>query len=314
MQKEAAMRCWNDGPAREAICAFVERVSRKGGPEFVPPEQRIAVFDNDGTLWPEKPFYFQGLFGFDRVRALAPGHPDWRHRQPFKAVLENDMEALAAGGMEALAKLVMATHADITTAEFERIVRDWLGSARHPEFGQPFDAMVYQPMIELLAYLRASGFKTYIVSGGGIEFIRTFSEQTYGIPPEQVIGSSIRTSYRLVDGCPALVREAELDFINDEAGKPVGINRFIGRRPILGFGNSDGDLEMLEWITSGAGPRLGVLLHHNDADREYAYDRQSSVGRLARGLDEAAARGWVLVDMKADWNRVFPFGEPKRGG
>ncbi len=302
-----ALPSWRDTPARRAILDFVARVTTAGHPDFVDVADRIAVFDNDGTLWAEKPFYVQGLFGFDRVRALAADHPEWQQLQPFKAVLENDMETLAAGGMEALATLVMATHADITTDEFAAIVTDWLQTARHPRFGQPFDRMLYQPMLELLQHLQAHGFKTYIVSGGGIEFMRTFSEDAYGIPPEQVIGSSITTSYQLIDGRPALMRKAELDFLNDNAGKPVGINRFLGRRPLAAFGNSDGDFEMLEWVTAGDGPRLGVLLHHTDGSREYAYDRQSSVGHLARGLDEGPARGWTIIDMAKDWNRVFPF-------
>ncbi len=302
-----ALPSWRESPARRAILDFVARVTTPGQPDFVDAADRIAVFDNDGTLWSEKPFYVQGLFGFDRVRALAADHPEWHETQPFRAVLENDMETLAAGGMEALATLIMASHAHITTDDFATIVMDWLRTARHPRFGQPFDRMIYQPMLELLRYLEAHGFRCHIVSGGGIEFIRTFSQATYGIPPEQVIGSSITTRYQLIDGRPALMREAELDFLNDNAGKPVGINRFLGRRPLAAFGNSDGDFEMLEWVTAGDGPRLGMLLHHTDAAREYAYDRESSVGRLARGLDEGPARGWTIIDMAKDWARVFPF-------
>ena len=268
--------------------------------------ERIAVFDNDGTLWVEQPMYVQGLFVFDRVRALAPRHPEWKDTQPFKAVLENDTKALAASGPKGIAELVMATHAGMTTEEFGLIVKDWLVTARHPKFGKPYTDLVYQPMLELLAFLRANGFKTYIVSGGGIEFVRTFSGNRYGIPPEQVIGSSNLTRFEVRDGKPVLVREPEIDFINDHDGKPVGINKFIGRRPIAAFGNSDGDFQMLQWVTSGAGPQFGLLVHHDDAVREYAYDRSSPVGRLDRALDEAPKRGWTVVSMKKDWKTVFP--------
>jgi len=297
---------WNDGAAKQSIIAFVARVTKPGSPDFVPPSERIAVFDNDGTLWAERPIYFQLLFAIDRVKAMAPDHPEWATTQPFKAVLEDDKEALAAAGMHGLIELVMATHAGMTTEEFERIATEWLATARHPTTDQPFTEMVYQPMLELLDYLRANGFKTYIVSGGGIEFMRPWTEVVYGIPPEQVVGSSIKTVFEVRDGEPVLVRLPEMIFIDDEEGKPVGINSHIGRRPIAAFGNSDGDFQMLEWTTAGDGARLGVLVHHTDGDREWAYDRESHIGRLDRGLDEAYTRGWIVIDMKNDWRRVFP--------
>ncbi|MBZ5537936.1 MAG: haloacid dehalogenase-like hydrolase [Acidobacteriia bacterium] len=298
---------WNDGKAKQSILDFVRRVTTAGSPDFVPVPERIAVFDNDGTLWAEQPFYFQGLFVFDRVRALAPQHLQWKDTQPFKAVLENDMETLAATDLHGLAELVMATHAGTTTEEFERIVKDWLATARHPKFKRAYTDLVYQPMLELLALLRANDFRTYIISGGGIEFVRTFSEKVYGIPPEQVVGSSIVTKYEVREGRPVLVREPKLDFIDDNEGKPVGINKFIGRRPIAAFGNSDGDFQMLEWVTAGTGPRFGLIIHHDDAVREFAYDRASPVGKLDRGLDEAPKRGWTVVSMKDDWKRIFAF-------
>jgi phosphoserine phosphatase len=298
---------WNDGVAKKSIVGFVTRVTQKCGRDFVPPADRKAVFDNDGTLWAEQPFYFQGLFVFDRVRALAPKHPDWNDKQPFKAVLENDMKTLAALGLQGLIELVMATHAGMTTEEFEQTVKDWLATARHPKFKRPYLDLVYQPMLELLVYLRTNAFKTYIVSGGGIEFVRTFSEELYGIPPEQVIGSSIVTKLEVREGRPVLVRESKLDFIDDHEGKAVGINKFIGRRPIAAFGNSDGDFQMLEWVTTGAGPRFGLIIHHDDAEREFAYDRASAAGKLDRGIDEAPKRGWTVVSMKKDWKRVFGF-------
>jgi hypothetical protein len=297
---------WNDGEARQQILEFVARVTDPASPDFVPEAERIATFDNDGCLWAEQPAYFQLLFAIDRVKALAPEHPEWATRQPFRAVLEGDMEALAASGERGLLELAMATHAGMTTEEFETVVTDWLATARHPTTGKPYTEMVYQPMLELLDYLRAKGFKTFIVSGGGIEFMRPWTGQVYGIPPEQVVGSSIKTEYEVRDGVPVLVRLPELNFIDDKEGKPVGINAQIGRRPTMAFGNSDGDFQMLEWTTAGDGARLGVLIHHTDAEREWAYDRSSHIGRLDRGLDEAAARGWVVVDMKEDWKTVFP--------
>jgi phosphoglycolate phosphatase-like HAD superfamily hydrolase len=298
---------WNEGAAKQAIVEFVARVRGEGGRGLVPPEGRIAVFDNDGTLWSEQPAYFQLLFAIDRVKALAPKHPEWKTRQPFKAVLENDRKALAAAGEKGLLALIMATHAGMPTEEFEKIVTGWLATARHPRFNRPYTELVYQPMLEVLAYLRANGFKTYIVSGGGIEFLRPWTERVYGIPPEQVIGSSITVRYELRDGTPVLFRRPEIDFIDDKAGKPVGIHKFIGRRPIMAFGNSDGDLQMLQWTCLVSGPRFCIYVHHTDAEREWAYDRDSPIGRLDKGLDEARARGWTVVDMKKDWRVIFPF-------
>lgn len=298
---------WNNTQAKKAIGTFVAKVTKPDSPDFVPPSERIAVFDNDGTLWSEQPFYFQLLFALDRVKALAPEHPEWKENQPFKGVLENDIESVLAGGKKALLELVMATHAGMTTREFEKIVEAWITTARHPKTGRLYTEMVYQPMLELLAYLRANGFKIYIVSGGGIEFMRVFSEQVYGVPPEQVIGSSIKTEFEIQKGDPVLVRLPEIDFIDDKAGKPVGINKFIGRRPIAAFGNSDGDLQMLQWTEAGDGPRLMVYIHHTDAEREWAYDRKSHIGRLDKGLDEAKEKGWTVVDMKKDWQIIYPF-------
>jgi phosphoserine phosphatase len=269
--------------------------------------ERIAVFDNDGTLWSEQPYYFQARFVFDRVRELAPQHPEWKDKQPFKAVLDNDMNALVAAGDAGVLEMVLATHGNTTTDEFAKQVKDWLATARHPKFNKPYTDLVFQPMVQLLAYLRTNNFKTYIVSGGGIEFVRTFSEKAYGIPPEQVVGSSVVTRLEMRDGKPVLVRDPKLDFMDDGAGKPVGINRFIGRRPIAAFGNSDGDFPMLDWVTSGPGPRFGLIVHHDDAVREFAYDRTSAAGKLSRGLDEAPRRGWTLVSVKKDWKRVFSF-------
>jgi phosphoglycolate phosphatase-like HAD superfamily hydrolase len=299
------LSAWNDGAARKAIVAFVAKVTKQNGPDYVPPAERIAVFDNDGTLWAEQPLYFQGLFALDRVKALAPQHPEWKEQQPFKAVLENDTKALAASGEKGMVEIVMATHAGMTATEFEAIVKDWLSTARHPKFQRPHTELAYQPMRELLAYLRSNGFKTYIVSGGGVEFMRPWVEQVYGIPPEQVVGSSIKTKFELRDGKPVLVRLPEVDFVDDRAGKPVGIHKFIGRRPIAAFGNSDGDLQMLQWTCAAPGARFCLIVHHTDAEREWAYDRQSIVGRLDRALDEARSSGWTVVDMRRDWRRIF---------
>ena len=305
-QAADSLPSWNDGPTKARIVGFVQAVTDASGKDFVPPSDRIAVFDNDGTLWSEQPAYFQLLFAIDRVRALAPRNPRWKTQQPFKAALEGDMKALAASGEKGLLQLLMVSHAGMTTDEFTRIAKDWLATARHPTLARPYTDLVYQPMLEVLEYLRANGFRTYIVSGGGVEFVRAFSEQRYGIPPEQVIGSSIRTRYEVRDGVPVIVRLPELDFIDDKAGKPVGIQKFIGKRPIAVFGNSDGDFEMLEWATSGPGPRLGVIVHHDDGVREFAYDRASPVGRLNRGLDEGPKRGWTIASMKRDWKTIHP--------
>ncbi|MCG6947314.1 MAG: haloacid dehalogenase-like hydrolase [Acidobacteria bacterium] len=297
---------WNDTAARSTIVDFVERVTDPQGPDFVPEAERIAVFDNDGTLWSEQPAYFQLFFAVDRVKAMAPEHPEWKTQQPFKAVLEDDMEALAAAGEHGVVELVMASHTGVTTVEFEAIVTDWIATARHPKTGRLYTEMVFQPMLELLDYLRASGFKTFIVSGGGIEFMRPWTEEVYGIPPEQVVGSSVKTKFEMRDGEPILVRLPEMNFIDDKEGKPVGINSHIGRRPIAAFGNSDGDLQMLQWTAAGDGPSFCLYVHHTDAEREWAYDRGSHIGGLDKGLDEAAARGWTVVDMKSDWKVVYP--------
>jgi len=297
---------WNDGPAKSRIIGFVQAVTDKSDKDYVPPADRIAVFDNDGTLWSEQPAYFQLLFAIDRVRALAPRNPRWKTQQPFKAAIEGDMKALAASGEKGLLQLVMVSHAGMSSDEFTRIAKDWLATARHPTLARPYTDLVYQPMLEVLDYLRANGFRTYIVSGGGVEFVRAFSEQRYGIPPEQVIGSSIKTRYEVRDGRPTIVRLPEIDFIDDKAGKPVGIHKFIGKRPIAVFGNSDGDFEMLEWATSGPGPRLGVVVHHDDGEREFAYDRGSHIGRLERALDEGQMRGWTIASMKRDWKTIYP--------
>ncbi|MCX7112468.1 MAG: HAD family hydrolase [Proteobacteria bacterium] len=303
----APLSSWNDGKSKQAIMDFVAKVTEQGSSGFVPPAGRIAVFDNDGTLWAEQPFYFQGLFIFDRVRELAPQHPEWKEKQPFKAVLENDWKALAEAGEHGLLELVMATHANMTTDEFDQTVKNWLATAKHPKFNRPYTELVYQPMLELLGFLRANGFKTFIVSGGGIEFMRVWAEQVYGIPPEQVVGSSVKTKFEMHDGKPVLVRLPEVNFIDDKAGKPVGIHEHIGRRPIAAFGNSDGDLQMLQWTTAGTGPRFGLIVHHDDGKREFAYDRQSIVGKLDKALDEATQRGWTVVSMGKDWKRVFAF-------
>ncbi len=297
---------WNDGAAKRSVLQFVTRVTQEGGLNYVLPAQRIAVFDNDGTLWAEQPLYFQFLFMLDRVKALAPQHPEWKTQEPFAALLRGHAKAALAGGEHALGQLAMATHAGTTTEEFEKIVSDWVATARHPQTGRLLTEMVYQPMLELLAYLRANGFKTFIVSGGGIEFMRPWTEKVYGIPPEQVIGSSIKTKFELRDGKPALVRLPELNFMDDGPGKPVGIQMHVGRRPIAAFGNSDGDLPMLQWTAGGDGARLCLYVHHTDAEREWAYDRQSSIGRLDKGLDEALAKGWTVVDMKNDWKTIYP--------
>jgi phosphoserine phosphatase len=297
---------WNDASSKAAIVTFVAKVTDQKSEDFVAQSERIAVFDNDGTLWAEQPMYFQAFFVFDRVRALAASHPEWKDTEPFASVLRGDLEKALVGGEKAILEMVMATHSGMTTEEFEAIVTNWIGTTTHPQTNRPFTEMVYQPMLELLDYLRDNGFKTFIVSGGGIEFMRPWTEKIYGIPPEQVVGSSIKTKFELQNGKPVITRMAEINFIDDKEGKPVGINQHIGRRPILAFGNSDGDFQMLEWVTGGEKPGLGLILHHTDGEREYAYDRESHIGKLAQGLDEASARGWVIVDMKEDWKNIFP--------
>lgn len=297
---------WNDGPAKQAILAFVAKVTKEG-PDFVPVAERIATFDNDGTLWAEQPMYFQFLFALDRVRTLAPKHPEWKTQEPFASLLKGDVKAALAGGERAMLEIVVATHTGMTTEEFEAIVKDWIATAKHPTTKRSYTEMVYQPMLELLAYLRANGFKTFIVSGGGIEFMRPWAESVYGIPPEQVVGSSIKTKFETRDGKPVLVRLPELNFVDDKSGKPIGINQHIGRCPLMAFGNSDGDFEMLEWTTAGKGARFGLIVHHTDAAREWAYDRKSSIGKLDKALDAAPAKGWTVVSMKDDWQRIFAF-------
>jgi phosphoglycolate phosphatase-like HAD superfamily hydrolase len=297
---------WNEGSAKQSILDFVRGVTTGGGAHFVKPEERIAVFDNDGTLWSEQPFYFQVAFAFDRMRAMAPQHPEWKDNPLYTAVLNNDMKSVAAGGLKGLLELAMITHAGMTTDEFAKIAADWITSARHPKFNRPYTDIIYQPMLEVLAYLRANGFKTFIVSGGGVEFMRVWVEKVYGIPPEQVIGSSIVTKFEMVAGVPVLMRLPQLNFMDDNVGKPVAINMHIGRKPIAAFGNSDGDLQMLQWTTVGTGFRLGLIVHHTDAAREFAYDA-SSMGKLEVALTEAATQGWTVADMKNDWNRIFAF-------
>jgi hypothetical protein len=304
---------WNDGSVKKAVFDFVARVTTEGGPDFVAPAERIATFDNDGTLWAEQPIYFQFQFALDRVKALAPKHPEWKTKQPFKALLEGDKKAFAAGGEKALLEVIAVSHSGMTTEEFEGIVKDWLATAKHPRFKRSYNEVVYQPMLELLAYLRANGFKTFIVSGGGVEFMRAWVEKVYGIPPEQVVGSMGKQKFELRGDKPVIVKLPAMDFMDDKEGKPIGIQKFIGRRPILAFGNSDGDQQMLQWTAAGGGPRFMGLVHHTDAEREWAYDRTSHIGKLDKALDEANAKGWAVVDMKKDWKRVFPFESSSTG-
>jgi len=298
---------WNDGPSKKAILDFVAKVTKEGSPDFVASAERIAVFDNDGTLWCEQPMYFQLAFVLDRIKAMAGEHPEWKEREPFASVLKGDVKSALAGGEKGVMEMMAVTHAGMTTDAFKASVVKWIKTARHPKFDRPYNRCVYQPMLEVLAYLRASGFKTFIVSGGGVEFMRAFAEETYGIPPEQVIGSSGVVKFEMnADGKPVLIKEPKIEFIDDGPGKPVGINRFIGRRPIMAFGNSDGDLQMLQYTTTGSGARFGLIVHHTDDQREVAYDRKSHIGKLDKALDEAAARGWTVVDMKNEWKAVFP--------
>ncbi|MCC6426207.1 MAG: haloacid dehalogenase-like hydrolase [Phycisphaerales bacterium] len=305
--REDPLASWGDGPSKAAITAFVEKVTKEGSPEFVKPEERIAVFDNDGTLWAEQPMYFQLAFALERIKAMAPSHPEWKDKEPFKSVLAGDLKTALGGGEKAILELVMATHAGMTTEEFAGVVKEWAATARHPKFKRRYTECIYQPMAELLGYLRANGFKTFIVSGGGIEFMRPWVEKAYGIPPEQVVGSSGKTKFEMKDGKPVLVKLPEIGSIDDGPGKPVNINLHIGRRPVMAFGNSDGDLQMLQWTTAGPGPRFAMIVHHTDAEREWAYDRQSHIGKLDRALDEAGTKGWTVVDMKREWKRVFAF-------
>jgi len=298
---------WNDGPTKAAITSFVERVTKEGSRDFIPVAERVAVFDNDGTLWAEQPLYFQLFFALDRVKAMAPDHPDWKTQEPFASLLKGDVKGALAGGEHAILEIVMATHSGMSSEEFDSIVRDWIKAAKHPKSGKLYTQMVYQPMLELLSYLRANEFKTYIVSGGGIDFMRPWTEAVYGIPPEQVIGSSGKTSFEMRDGKGVIMRVSEVNFIDDKAGKPVGIHQHIGRRPVMAVGNSDGDLQMLQWTCTRSGPSLCAFVHHTDAKREWAYDKDSSIGRLAKGMDEAKARSWTVIDMTNDWDKIFPY-------
>jgi phosphoglycolate phosphatase-like HAD superfamily hydrolase len=298
---------WNDGPSKTSITGFVARVTKEGGPDFVPPSERIATFDNDGTLWAEQPLYFQFLFAVDRLKAMAPEHPEWKDKQPYASLIKGDLKGALASGEKPVLEALASTHAGMTTDEFTSIVAHWLATTKHPKTGQPFNRMVYEPMLELLTYLRANGFKTFIVSGGGVEFMRVFAETTYGIPPEQVVGSVGKEKYEIQNGKPVILKLPGVDFVDDGPGKPVGIQKSIGHRPIAAFGNSDGDLQMLQWTCSGPGPRFCLYVHHTDAVREWAYDRTSSIGKLDKGLDEAKAKNWTVVDMKTDWKQIFVF-------
>lgn len=302
-----ALPSWNNTGPKKGIIAFVDKVTRQGSPAFVPAPERIAVFDNDGTLWAEQPIYFQLRFALDRIKALAPDHPEWKTKEPFSKLLSTPKESMVPVTEHELMEIVIAAHSGMTTEEFEKIVKDWIATARHPKTGKLYTEMVYQPMLELLAYLRGNGFKTFIVSGGGVEFMRPWVEKVYGIPPQQVIGSKGKLKFEMRDGKPALLKLPEVEFIDDKEGKPVGIQTHIGRRPIAAFGNSDGDLQMLQWTTAGSGPRFALLVHHDDTDREWAYDRSSQVGKLDKAWDEAKAKGWTVVSMKEDWKQVFPF-------
>jgi hypothetical protein len=302
-----ALASWNEGPTKDAIVKFVTDATTRGTVSFVAPGERIAVFDNDGTLWPEQPVPVQFVFALDRVKAVAPEHPEWKEREPFKSILAGDMKTALAGGEGAAAALLAATHSGMATDEFEAQVRAWIATARHPRFGRPYTELVYRPMLELLGYLRDQGFKTFIVSGGGAEFLRPWTEQVYGVPPEQVIGSQGKVAFELRDGMPVLVKLPQIDLVDDKAGKPVGIHKQIGRRPIAACGNSDGDLQMLQWTTAGPGPRFALLVRHTDAEREWAYERTALVGELDKALVEAKAKGWTVVDMKRDWKKVYAF-------
>ena len=305
-QAQDGLPSWNDGASKSSIVDFVEAVTTRGGPDFVPPADRIAVFDNDGTLWSEQPIYFQLAFALDRIREMAPDHPEWNDTEPFKSVLAGDMKGVIASGHKGLAEILGVTHAGMSTDAFADIVTDWVSTATHPKTGKAYTQMIYQPMLELLDYLRANDFKVYIVSGGGIEFMRPWTESVYGIPPENVVGSSIKTELQYADGTPVILRLPELNFIDDKEGKPIGINMHIGKRPIAAFGNSDGDFEMIDWTTAGDGPRFGLIVHHDDAEREWAYDRDSHIGQLNKGLDVGPERGWTIVSMKNDWNTIYP--------
>ncbi|MFF7400421.1 HAD family hydrolase [Achromobacter sp. NPDC008082] len=308
---QTALPSWNDGPSRQAIVEFVAAVTQEGGADYVAPADRIAVFDNDGTLWSEQPLYFQLIFALDQIKVMAPKHPEWSQEQPYKAAIEGDRQALAASGTEGLLKIVGVTHTNMTTQAFSDEVKQWVKTAQHPRFKQPYTSLTYAPMRELLDYLRGNGFKTYIVSGGEVEFMRAWAQDVYGIPPEQVIGTTFVTEFQMQDGKPVLMRTPKLDYNDDGPGKPVSINKFIGRQPIFAFGNSDGDLQMLQWTMAGPGKRFAGLVHHTDAKREWAYDRESKIGKLDKALDEANSKGWVVVDMAREWKRVYAFEMPR---
>jgi len=298
---------WHEGPPKQAIVDFVTKTTQEGGPDFIPVPDRIACFDNDGTLWSEQPMYFQLAFALDQVKAMAPQHPEWKVKQPFKAILEGDLKTALAGGEKAIFEIIMTTHAGMTADEFELTVKNWMATATHPETGKHYNEMIYQPMVELLNYLRANGYKTFIVSGGGIDFMRPWVEQAYGIPPDQVVGSSVKVKYDMMDGRPVLIKLPELNFIDDKEGKPVGIHQHIGKRPVFAAGNSDGDYAMLQWTTTATDyPRFGLIVHHTDSVREWAYDRQSHIGKLEKGLDDAEKFGWVVVSIAKDWKTIYP--------
>ena len=299
---------WNEGSTKQAIIDFVKKTTTQGSADFIEAKNRIATFDNDGNLWSEQPLYFQLLFAMDRIKKLAPDHPEWKTTEPYKSILEGNPEKALAGGTKAILELVMTTHSGMTTDEFNQVVNDWLATAKHPKTGKPYNEMIYQPMVELLQYLRENGYKTFIVSGGGVDFMRVWAEEAYGIPPDQVVGSSIKVKFEVAeDGTPQLVKQPQLNFIDDKEDKPVGIHQYIGKRPVFASGNSDGDYQMLQWTTAGEGPRFGLLLHHTDSVREFAYDRESHIGQLNKGLDDAERMGWTVIDMAKDWKQVYPF-------
>lgn len=297
---------WNEGPIKDAIIDFVTAATTEGGPGWVEPEDRIATFDNDGTLWTEHPVYFQFMFVSDRIRHLAPRHPEWKLQPPFKGILEGDTKAVAASGEHGVTELMAVTHAWMTAEAFEEIVSDWISTARHPRFDRPYDSLIYQPMVELMDYLRDNGFQTWIVSGGGADFMRPWADDAYGIPPQQIIGSQIAEDYQIIEGKPQFMRKPQVFFVDDGPGKPVGIHRHIGKRPVMAFGNSDGDYQMLEYTTSGDGPSLAMIVHHTDGEREYAYDRDTHIGRLDKAMTDAPAKGWHLIDMARDWSTIYP--------
>jgi haloacid dehalogenase-like hydrolase len=307
IQAQDPLPSWNDTAPKKAIVEFVAKVTKEGSPDFVPVAERIATFDNDGTLWCEKPLPVQLFFTLDRVKALAPQHPEWKTKEPFASLLKGDLKGALAGGEHAILEIMAATHSGMTVAEFEKIVTDWIATAQHPKFKRPYTECVYQPMLELVGYLRTNEFKTFIVSGGGIEFMRPWTEKVYGIPPEQVVGSSGKTKFEMRDGTPVLMKLPAVNFIDDKEGKPIGINEHIGRRPVMAFGNSDGDLQMLQWTAASSGSRYCLYVHHDDAEREYAYDRKDALAKLDKGWDEAVAKGWTVVSMKDDWKTIFPF-------